>query len=971
MYFSRISLLLLLFVAFIVVLSIFSSYLFNQQSDQNLIDFLSYSDAVNSITEKYDENQTFLTDVVLDNSILKDSNNTKMISVGILVEKSNVVASFNTYGQLTLSNQFTTLTIKSNSKTVLGSGDTTFTLSVYPEFTYQSDIPDVLLPVEEIASALGYTTSEDDNGLTLSFPFQTKRLIIRSDKKIPEYGAVASADGYDNYLILQYSTVSDTINAYNKFLNSKDVESVQPDVLFFIESTDDTTESTTEPYATGESSYEYTSWGGADSQMRFSSYNQSLTTLYGSNLNTPIVAVLDSGIDSSHTAFTNRIASNGRNFTSSNTSNYTDDNSHGTHVSGIITDLTLPNVKILPLKVMNSKGEGTSSAVINAIEYAIQLKNNGANIVALNMSFGSESSVSNSVYKTVIEKAYSNNILSIVAAGNDNTSANQTDPAKVEKAITVAATDSAKRKASFSNYGSVIDVAAPGVQITAAIPGNNAYASYSGTSMAAPHVTALVASLYLIPNNGYTPASIEAIITENALDLGSTGKDTYFGYGLARLPLLSGGVVPDDPDSDQGTDNPDSTPTTQYRVTASAGTGGSITPNGTFMVDENSYLEFQFKPNSGYAVLSVTINGNTESYQSTLYIISKVTSNITISVKYQSVNTKISGYSRVTLTQTKGGDIVLNNGSPINIDSEETGEVFSTIVLVKDRTHLLLSFVPHEWYEVQEVWVDSINRTSTITNNTISQYVNRTDYTILCKFKLMYSSDPDEEEEEEDTESGEEILPQDPVEQNPNDDDNPSESPNDDPIDDNDDINDTPPTDETPGDNEEDDNSSDDPNTSDPIDDDDSDENQSPTDETPDDNEEDDNSSDNPNTSDPIDDDDSDENQSPTDETPDGNEDGDSSSPPISEDPAEDGDDGAENPSTGDDSTQKDNLVGGSNPGDSSNPIESQVGDDESSNDNSDSEFTSSNLVTIVALAGLIFIAVVTFVCFVVSRKYR
>jgi thermitase len=129
------------------------------------------------------------------------------------------------------------------------------------------------------------------------------------------------------------------------------------------------------------------------------------------------------------------------------------------------------------------------------------------------------------VDRTAVDYATSKGAVVVAAAGNGNTS-DRAYPAAYPNAIAVAATNQDDRRASFSNYGDWVDVAAPGVSILSTVP--SGYASWSGTSMAAPHVSALAG---LLAAEGYDGAAIRTRILNTAVDLGANGDDPYYGAG--------------------------------------------------------------------------------------------------------------------------------------------------------------------------------------------------------------------------------------------------------------------------------------------------------------------------------------------------------------------------------------------------------------------------------------------------------
>jgi len=137
-----------------------------------------------------------------------------------------------------------------------------------------------------------------------------------------------------------------------------------------------------------------------------------------------------------------------------------------------------------------------------------------------------------------VDKAYSQGVLVVAAVGNDGTSSGSTDtveyPAKYSSVIAVAATDSSNQRASFSSTGSTVEVAAPGVNIRSTYL-NNQYVTMSGTSMATPFVVGDLALLKQA-NPGLSPSQLRTKLRENVIDLGTLGKDNWFGYGLIQAP---------------------------------------------------------------------------------------------------------------------------------------------------------------------------------------------------------------------------------------------------------------------------------------------------------------------------------------------------------------------------------------------------------------------------------------------------
>lgn len=208
-----------------------------------------------------------------------------------------------------------------------------------------------------------------------------------------------------------------------------------------------------------------------------------------------------------------------------------DSSGHGTHVAGIISAVTNNGVgisgvswnsKVMAIKFIDGQ-YGTTANAIRSIRYAIE---NGARI--LNFSWGGEGR--DMLLADTLEYARSSGAIMIGAAGNNSANLDTTPfyPASEISVMAVSATDQNDQIASFSNFGSVIEISAPGVTIASTML--NSYHYNSGTSMAVPHVAGLAALLWS-KNPSWTNEEVRNTIKASAYDLGTVGKDNYFGYG--------------------------------------------------------------------------------------------------------------------------------------------------------------------------------------------------------------------------------------------------------------------------------------------------------------------------------------------------------------------------------------------------------------------------------------------------------
>ncbi|MEW6421441.1 MAG: S8 family peptidase [Deinococcota bacterium] len=240
--------------------------------------------------------------------------------------------------------------------------------------------------------------------------------------------------------------------------------------------------------------------------------------------------IIDTGINTAHTDFGGR-AVWGTNTTGDG--NNSDCQGHGTHVAGTVGSSTwgvAKGVKLVAVKVLGCDGSGTNSGVIAGVNWAVSNKSGPA---VANMSLGGGVS---QALDDAVNNAASKNLVMAVAGGNDNVDACTSSPARAVNAITVGATDRNDARASFSNYGSCLDLFAPGVNITSTwIGSTTATNTISGTSMATPHVAG-AAALILAANPAYTTAQVTSALLNNA----TTGKVTSAGTGSPNRLLYTG-----------------------------------------------------------------------------------------------------------------------------------------------------------------------------------------------------------------------------------------------------------------------------------------------------------------------------------------------------------------------------------------------------------------------------------------------
>lgn len=247
------------------------------------------------------------------------------------------------------------------------------------------------------------------------------------------------------------------------------------------------------------------------------------------------VYVVDTGINTAHTQFGGR-AVWGTNYISGSAN--TDENGHGTHCAGTVGGSTYGVAKkatLVAVKVLGADGSGSNSGVISGIQWvATNAKSLGLtkkSVLSMSLGGGYSAATNNAVQSVI-----SAGVTVVVAAGNENQNAANVSPASAPNAITVGATDRNDARASFSNFGSSVDIFAPGVSVLSSwIGSNSATNTISGTSMACPHVAGLAA--YLIALEGLaTPAAV----TSRIKALGLTGLVTSPGSGSPNLLAYNG-----------------------------------------------------------------------------------------------------------------------------------------------------------------------------------------------------------------------------------------------------------------------------------------------------------------------------------------------------------------------------------------------------------------------------------------------
>lgn len=252
---------------------------------------------------------------------------------------------------------------------------------------------------------------------------------------------------------------------------------------------------------------------------------------YGSSGSGVHAYVVDTGIYASHGDFAGRVAPG---YTAINDTNGTSDcNGHGTHVAGTIGAATWGVAKgatLVPVRVLDCAGSGTLSGVIAGLDW---IAANARKPAVVNMSLGAGAS---STLDHAVANVVASGITVVVAAGNDAADACYYSPARAPSALTVGASTSSDARASYSNFGTCLDVFAPGSSIKSAWHGSTtATNTISGTSMASPHVAGMVAQLLAV-----TPGASPSQLADSIKASATASKLSSVGAGSPNLLLFTG-----------------------------------------------------------------------------------------------------------------------------------------------------------------------------------------------------------------------------------------------------------------------------------------------------------------------------------------------------------------------------------------------------------------------------------------------
>lgn len=391
---------------------------------------------------------------------------------------------------------------------------------------------------EAFNQALQDLVARYDDELVVSGQRSTNRLLLKfegSGLDLSDFPAATVIADQDNYVIVQFETEADAQACLDVLREMAGILFVDMDEYGLTADSPAgafTTQGT--PYVSPYSGIPYYTWG-----VEFLGLDQLAAWLMEQSTEPVTVAVLDTGVEpcgeNAH-----RILE-GTDVTNPGTDGQSDQEGHGTHVAGIIIDATWDlDVTILPVKVFAGE-QASDSSVVQGIRYALD---QGADII--NMSLGGPCGHTEpgedcgGPLDYFIQQAVDQGVTVVVSAGNGDDLGNPIDtagycPSHIEDCIVVAACDAGGILGSFSNYGDSVDVTAPGVDIVSYYPGET-FQALTGTSMAAPHITALAAMLKLyLPDR--TPAQIEKYIKDYCADM---GDPQGYGEGIPWAAYFAG-----------------------------------------------------------------------------------------------------------------------------------------------------------------------------------------------------------------------------------------------------------------------------------------------------------------------------------------------------------------------------------------------------------------------------------------------
>ena len=378
-----------------------------------------------------------------------------------------------------------------------------------------------------------------ENVINIENAFSTLALIIKTDK-FSEITSLGNADYVtkvaDTVYVIHYKNAKDTKDGYYLLNEDPNVEMVMKDNKLKSEESTENIEEVTENSINdvqeasvnqerATSKHNKYAWGVKTTGMyKYAQYTDKMTSR-----KTVRIAVVDTGVKTTHEIFKDRIDMTYANsFGDGTTIDVSDENGHGTKVAGILAEATPANVKIVPVKY-----DLKLSSALEAFQTL------AGKVDIINYSAGSyPDDKLKTIEDEVLKEVKAKNTIVVCASGNDANKPeyNSSDfenhyPAASPYTISVGATDINRTIADFSNYASSVDFTAPGVQLKLpTCSGDDTYAIASGTSFASPLVAAAFA-LLKTENSSYSVDQLKTELRKHCDDLGTEGKDKYYGYG--------------------------------------------------------------------------------------------------------------------------------------------------------------------------------------------------------------------------------------------------------------------------------------------------------------------------------------------------------------------------------------------------------------------------------------------------------
>lgn len=375
----------------------------------------------------------------------------------------------------------------------------------------------------DLALSLVMERGKPESGL-MGEVLASERLLVQMNgdtlPNISDYEPVRILSEGTGFYVIQLNSIAKASECYDflKQREGRDVVFVEPDAFVTVNYSGDD-----EVIAASLND----KWSDSD-PMGLEAYSEYIQNKYPNASAT--VAVIDSGV-AYHSALNNHILA-GYDFTGQNNPRY-DANNHGTSVAGTIVDAVYgANVKIIPIRVFGGSFQ-TTLMIRQAVQQAI---NCHPNVINISSVFDESAAV-----KSLLSHA---GCPVVVSAGNENANCDALFPAGMNGVITVSSIDTNMTKAAHSNYGSSVDFCAPGTNIAGYTSSGGSYSDFAGTSYAAPQISAAIALLSMDPEHSVSDLrKIKNNKIENCFDLGTLGKDQYYGYGLPNMRMFVNKVV--------------------------------------------------------------------------------------------------------------------------------------------------------------------------------------------------------------------------------------------------------------------------------------------------------------------------------------------------------------------------------------------------------------------------------------------